>query len=89
MGSRSEGRRAIQPASGLPACSEPKQNRPGKLPGRSITLCVFVPLCWPYPCACAPFSGTKNRFAFDTVLGSSVQKLFFDTFCHTRFGRYR
>ncbi|OQA47176.1 MAG: hypothetical protein BWY52_00299 [Chloroflexi bacterium ADurb.Bin325] len=34
-----------------------------------------------------PFSGTKNRFAFVNVLGSSVQKLFFDTFCQTRLGR--
>ena len=33
------------------------------------------------------FSGTKNRFAFTTVPGRSVQKLFLFTFCHTRFGR--
>jgi hypothetical protein len=34
-----------------------------------------------------PFAGTKKRLAFANVLGSSVQKLFFDTFCQTRFGR--
>jgi glucokinase len=31
--------------------------------------------------------GTKKRLALARVLGSSVQKLFLETFSHTRLGR--
>lgn len=50
------------------------------------------PLCMslaggPYPAFTGPFSGRKKRLAFASVAGSSVQKLFFDTFSQIRFGR--
>ena len=56
------------------------KTRPGICQGVLVHCCVAYAFT-------GPFSGTKNRLALATVFGSSVQKLFFDTFCHTRFGR--
>ena len=57
---------------------------------RGTAPCLLGVSVFPYEPTFAvtgTFSGTKNRFAFTTVPGRSVQKLFLFTFCHTRFGR--